>query len=340
MPTNETKSNIYLFYGEDDFSLRRKIEHWKAEFAKKYSAQAITFLDGSQLAEVDLIKQLETQLAPSLFSSKKLIILRDALPNDYCLTLPGKVPADFFIVFWQSKKLDGRLGFTKKFLVSGINVQEFVLPHGTALNVWIKNTAKTMEAGITDQAADLLAQYLGRDLFEEKKFGGKIVERKEAYDLWQVYSELSKLSTNSSTIDPALVQAMVRPKVPDSVFVLSDNLASGKVKAAFQSLENYLQTAAGDEKTAFIKVIGLLAEQFRSLLLVSLLMDQNLDNAAIAEKLGWSTGRIFILSKHAKNFSVKTLKRLLAQLLVIDTKIKSSDANPRLLVDLFIATTA
>lgn len=345
-PNSSRSSNVYLFYGEDDFSLRRKIDHWKQEFAKKYTAQAVTFFDGAQLGEADLIKELEIQLAPSLFSTKKLIIIRDGLPTkatqtalaEFVLKLPGSVSPDFFIVFWQSQKLDGRLGFTKKFLASGITVNEFVLPHGAGLNQWIKSAVLSLNVTITDQAADLLAVFLGRDLFEEKKIGGRVIERKEAFDLWQVYSELSKLSAASSNIDPKLVQALVKPRVPDSVFDLSDNLASGNTKLAFQSLQNYLETATGDEKTAFIKVIGLLAEQFRSLLLVSILQAQNLDNSAIAEKLGWSSGRIFILSKHAKNFSQPTLTRLLGQLLAIDLKLKTSDANPRLLVDLFISS--
>ena len=338
-------TNIYLFSGQDDFSLRRKIDLWKSEFAKKYSAQAISFLDGSELSENELITQLQDQLAPSLFSSKKLIIIRDGLPAkatqtalaEFVLGLPGKIAKDFIVVFWQTQKLDGRLGFAKKFLASGINLQEFNLPHGVELNGWINAMAKNLGVDITAQAVEILAVSLGRDLFEEKKFGGRVVERKEAFDLWQVHSELNKLATASSHIGPDTVKNLVKPKVPDSVFALSDNLAQGQTRQAFQALENYLENMPGEEKLAFIKVIGLLAEQFRSLLMVNLLLDQNLDNGAIAEKLGWSTGRIFILTKHAKNFSTTILARLLNQLLIIDFKLKSTDANPRLLVDLFIA---
>ncbi len=336
---------IYLFSGEDDFSLRRKIDLWKAEFAKKFSPQAITVFDGSEIEERELIRLMDQQLAPSLFSTKKLIIIRDGLPTkaaqadlaEFILKLPTTVPADFFVVFWQSSKLDGRLGFTKKFLASGITKTEFNLPHGAELNGWIKAMAKNLGVSITDQAIDLLAQFLGRDLYEEKKVGGRVIERKEAFDLWQVYSELSKLATASSNIDPALVKSLVKPRVPDSVFKLSDNLASRQSKQALESLANYLESASGDEKSAFIKIIGLLSEQFRSLLLVNLLSESGATPAAMAEKLGWSTGRIFILSKHAKNFSTIALKQLLSQLLAIDIRLKTSDANPRLMLDLLIS---
>src|SRR5262245_41480147 len=107
-------SNIYLFYGEDDFSLRRKIDKWKEEFAKKYSALAISFFDGAELSEFALIQRLQEQLAPSLFSTKRLIIIRDGLPKkadqesliEFLLELPGKAPKDFFVVFWQTARPD------------------------------------------------------------------------------------------------------------------------------------------------------------------------------------------------------------------------------------------
>ncbi len=339
-------TNIYLFYGEDDFSLRRKVDIWKTEFAKKYSPQAISFFDGTEMGETDLIRALQDNFAPSLFSTKKLIIIRDGLPKkadqeklvEFLLNLPSTVPKDYIVVFWQTSKPDGRLKFTKEFK-NQVTVQEFELPHGPALNSWIKAMAKNINVTITDQAAETLAVYLGRDLYEEKKAGGRVIERKEAYNLWEVYSELSKLASHSSNIEPDAIEALVKPKVSDSVFKLSDNLASGNRKMAFESLNNYLSSASGDEKSAFIKVIGLLAEQFRSILLVSLLQTQGMDNSGIAEKLGWSTGRVFMVSKHTKNFSESQIKRFLANLLNIDRKIKSSDANPRLLMDQFLAQT-
>lgn len=343
MPS-QPKSNIYLFHGEDDFSLRRKIDIWKNEFSKKYSAQAITFLDGSEIGEVDLIKELQSQLAPSLFTQKKLLILRNVLPKkadqeklaEFLLGLPKTAPSDYFIVFWQTSKPDGRLKFTKQFNVL-VNVQEFALPAGRELNAWLKAMAKTLGSDISDSAVEKLAVFLGRDLAEEKKISGRVIERREAFDLWQAYSELSKLSSNSSNITPELVAGLVKPKIPDSVFALTDSIAAGNRQGAFQALENSLSSSAGEEKGAFIKIVGLLSEQVRSLLNVVLLKEEGLSESQIAEKLGYSAGRVFVLSKNARNFSADRLKKLVVELTKIDQALKSSDSNPQLLVDLFIA---
>jgi DNA polymerase III delta subunit len=346
MTHNSTKKNIFLFYGEDDFSLRRKIDIWKTEFSKKYSAQAITIVDGSEMGENEVIQSLQGHLAPSLFASKKLLILKNVLPkkadqeklSEFLLGLPESAPKDYFIVFWQGSKPDGRLKFNKQFSAL-VTVQEFALPHGVQLNSWLKAMAKTMGAEISDQAVEKLAVFLGRDLGEEKKAGGRVIERKEAFDLWQAYSELSKLSSNTSNITPDLVAGLVKPKVPDSVFALTDNIASGNRTGAFQALENSLSSSAGDDKGAFIKIVGLLSEQVRSLLNVSLLKQEGLSDADIAEKLGYSPGRVFILTKHSRNFSADKLKKLIMELSRIDYALKSSDANPHLLVDLFITQT-
>lgn len=335
--------NIYLFYGEDDFSLRRKIDLWKKEYAKKFTAQAITVLDCTGMDSASLYTELQNQLAPSLFSSKKLLILRDALPKkaddekltEYLLQMPNSLPSEYFVVFWQSQKPDGRLKFNKQFQ-SLVNVQEFALPNGRELNSWLKAMAKTLGAEISDTASEKLAVYLGRDLVEERKAGGRVIERKEAYDLWQAFSELSKLSSNSNQITPQMVGELVKPKIPDSIFALTDGIAAGNRQVAFQALENSLLASTADDKGTFIKLVGLLSEQIRSLLNVSLLKADGLSAEDIAEQLGYSSGRVFILSKHAANFSPDKLKQLLAELLKIDLSLKSSESNPHLLVDLFL----
>jgi len=175
-----------------------------------------------------------------------------------------------------------------------------------------------------------------RDLFEEKKVGGRVIERKEAFDLWQVYSELQKLTTAFDTIDSSEVEKLVKPKIPDSVFYLTDEVVGKNQKGSMLAFENFLSTQTADEKASIIKIVALLAEQIRSLLVVALLNQEGLDQEKIAEKLNWSTGRVFITSKNSRNLSVSKLKQLLANLLNIDRKIKTSDSNLKLDVDLFL----
>ncbi len=340
----EIKKNIYLFYGEDDFSLRQKIQLWKTEFAKKYSASSVVTISGEGLAEPDLSRKLEEVLAPSLFSSKKLVIARNVLPAKAAQTtliqalekLIESIPADYFFVFWQDS-LDRRLGFIKN-LVKEIHVQEFNLPHGRELDAWITRQAAKLGASIEPNAADKLGSLVGRDLFEEKKIGGRVVERREMFDLWQVYSELTKLAANTKQITAKEVAELVVPFVPENVFALSDELIRQNKKGALEVLETLMNDQNQDEKSIAIKLIGLIAEQVRSLLVVNLLKRQNMDQNQIAESLGWSSGRVFVMLKHSTGVSLDKLKKLLSGLLAADNAIKSQDINPKLLIDLIIAS--
>jgi DNA polymerase-3 subunit delta len=343
MPTPTAKT-VFIFFGEDDFSMRRKLATWKREFAKKYSDDAVVHLERGEGGEKEMISQLEQALSPSLFSSRKLILAKDFLPakaaesalGQYLLDKVGNMPQDLFLVLWQTVKPDRRLGSVKKIFSSDATITEFELPHGKTLNSWLKAYAQTLGLELDDAAAEELAIYLGRDFYEEKKAGGKVIERKEAFDLWQARSELEKLASYTKRADVAAVRALVKPKVTENVFALADELVKKNQKGAMDVLENLLGLQNTDEKSAAIKIVGLLAEQVRGLLLVKVLQDEGKSAGEIAEDLGWSSGRVFILTKNASGQTLDNLKRMVTMLTEIDSRLKSTDDNPKLLINQFI----
>ena len=324
--TSPSSNNIFLFTGEDDFSMQGKINLWRGEFVKKYSAESIVLIEGENAPEQELSDQLRQALSPSLFSAKKLIIVHNGLPLETVWQLMDNLPKDYFLVFWQSKKLDKRLSFYKQ-LIKKVKVTEFHLPHGRALNSWIKSKAPELGAEIDDRAAELLAVYLGRDLSDKDR---------EVFNLWQAYNELLKLTSFNKKITAEHVRLLVNPKLPENVFALSDRILEKDKQAAIVAFEEFLSQSTSDEKFAIIKIIGLLSEQLRSLILVHFLKQNRLSQQEMADRLGWSPGRVFIILKHSANTSHERLKSLLSSLLSIDLAVKSTDQNPRLLMDLFI----
>lgn len=346
MPETQSKqpAQAYIFYGEDDFSLRRKIDIWKREFAKKYSTEGVVVLERGENSEDAMVQMLEQALSPSLFANRKLVIARDFLPSkaaetklgDYLINKVGAMPKDFFLILWQSSKPDRRLGAVKKIFASGATLTEFELPHGKMLNAWLKAYAKTIGLEMDEPALEELAKYLGRDFYEEKKAGGKVIERKEAFDLWQAHSELSKLASFSPTADASAVRALVRPRIPENVFALTDEIARRNKKSALEIVERLLGQPSADDKTATIKIIGLLAEQVRAMLVVKVLQREGKKADEIADSLGWSSGRVFITQKNASNQDTSKLKSMLTMLTDMDARLKSSEDNPKLLIDQFI----
>lgn len=342
--TKKQPTQAYIFFGGDDFSMRRKIETWKREFAKKFSPDAVVVLERGEKSEQEMIQLLEQALSPSLFSSRKFVVAKDFLPTkaseeklgEYLAKKFESMPKDYFLVIWMAGKPDRRLSVIKKLVNGKVTITEFDLPHGNMLNAWIKAYAATLDLVLDDKAVDELAKFVGRDFYEEKKAGGKVIERKEMFDLWQVRSELEKLASYTKKADVHSVRALVKPKVPENVFALTDELARKNQKESLMILENLLTQPTADEKSATIKIIGLLAEQIRSMLLIKVLQEEGRGQQEIADALGWSSGRVFVTVKNAQQQNTEKLKRMLSMLSEIDLKLKSSDENPKLLLDQFI----
>ncbi len=338
-------AQAYIFFGEDDFSLRRKVENWKREFAKKFSAESIVHLDREGKSESDMIRGLEQALAPSLFSTRKLIIMKDFLPakaaesdlGDFLLARLENIPKDFYLVFWQVTRPDRRLGIVKKIMThSNASASEFELPHGKMLNAWIKAYAKTLDLTLDEPAIEELAKAVGRDLYEEKKAGGRVIERKEMFDLWQVHSEISKLASYSSNAGADAVRELVKPKIPENAFALADSISRKDKRQAILTLEQLMSQQSIDEKANAIKLIGLLAEQVRGMLLVKVLKQEGKDADEIAEALGWSSGRVYVVSKNADHQETSNLRNMIHILTETDLKLKSSEENPKLLLGQFV----
>ena len=191
--TSSRSSNVFIFHGEDDFSIQRKVRRWISEFEKKYSTSAVSIIDGEKLGEDELGKKLEQELSPSLFATKKLLIAKNVLPNkatqeslaEKLRQVISNTPKDYFLVFWQSVKLEQRLKVVKKILSLPVQVTQFKLPVGKALNQWLISEAEAKSVTLTPAAADRLAVFLGRDEASEKKT--------PPFNLWQGGNELRKL---------------------------------------------------------------------------------------------------------------------------------------------------
>ena len=143
------------------------------------------------------------------------------------------------------------------------------------------------------------------------------------------------LRAGEKIIQAADVRQLVSPNISQNVFALTNLFAEGKSVEAQRLLDDLLGAGQQTElKTQTIQMIGALASQIRSLLLVKDL--ENETPSKIAEALGWKEGRVWINSKLAKKFSKDKLASLLKDLRAMDLRLKSSEEPPKLLLSLFL----
>jgi DNA polymerase-3 subunit delta len=314
-----------------------RVNAWKSEFEKKYGNGSCVQIDGSNIEEGNMIAALRSAIAPSLFFSKKLLLCRNCLPTkasqddlaEVVLQIIQSQNPDMNSVFYNTKKLDKRLSAVKTILNSGAEIVEFEVPSGYQFGAWIKRRAATMEALVDEQAVSKLVEFMGGvEAAGQTRYG----QNEPAYNLWQADNELKKLAGYSKNITSKNVELLVEPQVPANIFTIADGMASGKVNQSLKAAEDLFESESVDDKGIAIKIVGMLAQQFKGILFVRLLSKKKLDNAAIARALDWTPQRTAAVSRSAANFSEDRCRRILSELSRIDLQLKSTDHSPRLLI--------
>ncbi len=316
---------VRFYYGEDTFSLSRAVDVLRSEF-KFVETMEIADETDTRLKN----RLLEVMQSQGLFAEKKLVLLKNFLnvmnkfpeSEKYLLGYNGQDE----VVFVQDENCDKRLKFFKA-LQKIAQAKEFLIPAGRDLEKWIVSYLASSGFSMETAAMSEFIRLLGQNSDER------------LYDLWQVSSELEKLMLSGISAEKIIrlaeVEDLVKLNISQNIFVLTNLFAEGKGREASGLLEKIMAgNAASDLKTRTIQIIGGLASQIRSLLLVKDMEGEN--PAKIADMLGWKQGRVWINSKLAKKFTKEKLVRLLKDLRALDLRLKTSEEPPKLLLSLFL----
>lgn len=319
---------IQFFHGEDTFTITSDLLDIKKKFSKKYSTSAVEELHiGTGAADNDLRRRLQEVFeSQGLFAKEKLVIIKDLLSRlddlpqtqEYFFRVLENPPQHSEIIIFETEAFDKRQKAYRK-LVKFAKVQEYAVPKGDELLAWMEKYLKAQGYEIEKPALIELAYRLN-----------------EETSLWQVAGELEKLKlfvAPAKRIGAPDVKLVTSQNFGYDVFALTNAVADGKVAEAIKLLGRMVSDAGAQQKTQLLQILGALASQIHSLLLVKSISDRPQD---IAKKLGWKEGRVWINSKLAAKFSRAKLKQMLADLKAIDLRLKTSDEPMNLLLTLFI----
>ncbi|MCL5666540.1 MAG: hypothetical protein M1383_02120 [Patescibacteria group bacterium] len=322
---------ISIFLGPDDFTKKEYIK----SLAEKQGAVLEVFRDAENAPRADKLAERD------LFAKKKILVLENLLSkyaaDEKMAEKLAGCPND--IIFLE-EKLDKRSSANKKILANKfVTTKEFALPHGKNLDKWIMEKVKFYQGKINPKAADLLARKLGRDEALETKFGGKVADVKEVYNLWQADNEVKKLlalSGGGEILENDIEELVVENGEVD-VFKIINALADNKKNLALGLVQDFLDSGSGDEKAKIIQLNALISEQFRNILAVQDLLSRKVMDEEILSRTSWKSGRLYVMKKNAVKFSQVKAKELLAKLEHLDEELKTSATPPRVLLDLILA---
>lgn len=305
---------LTLLLGEDVYA--------KNEYVRNFQAQS--GLDIQKFSVSEQPPRLDHLGGNDLFGKGKVYVF-DQLLKQYELPELERAAASSASLLFLEDSIDKRLTKTKK-LFAIAEVKDFAAPDSHAAVQWIVRHAKDMSLEIDLDAATELAERL-------------VGETKASLSVVAAHNELLKLASYASgkKISADVVALLTPRDIGIDIFTLLDHVANNRKPQAVALLERYYQATSEDEKVLTIRLVALLSDQMRNILLIKQLTSAKQTDTDILQQTGWKSGRLYIMKKLSARFSEKTLHAALNKFYNLEKELKSSTLPSRVIVDMIIA---
>ncbi|SDI85087.1 DNA polymerase III subunit delta [Alteribacillus bidgolensis] len=321
---------VYLLYGKEDFFIK--------DITEKIVSSILTEEERDfnysiyDMKEVPVEAAVEEGETLPFFGEKRVILLR----NCYFLTgvkdkekiehhlptfekyLDNPPNETIMIVSVSYEKLDERKKIVKKLKKQGMVLD--AAPYDEAkMFQWIDTYTRDNQLYLTRDAKELLVQLAGKEMM-------------------MLASEMDKLSlyvTESNEITVDIVEKLVARTLEDNVFELVDHVVQGRSEKA---LRIYFDLLKQNEEP--IKILMLLARQFRMILQVKQLKQRGYSRQKMASQLKVHPFAVKVAEGQIKNFDDIAIKNILKELAEADYEMKTGKMDKSLRVELGIVKIA
>lgn len=308
---------LYFLYGPDNFRSLEKLNQIKSAFKAK-NKNNFNLSEFSSVNDFSFNDFKASLRMNSLFAGKRLVIIRDFLTNalihiqekiiDFLQNNDIAKNKEAIVIFYESEAVDKRKK-SFKFLTNNAISQEFKVLQGADLRAWIGDRIKN------NHVIEKLAVSSGNDL-------------------WALNNDIKKLkaySGENQIIQEKDIDLLVKPKIESNIFNLIEALSKNNKKIALWLL--YKQLEIGDNE---LYILTMIIYQFRLLLQIKSLLEQNIPQYVLAKKTGLHPFVVRQNINQAREFSLNSLKNIYNNLLYLDKKIKFGIIEPRLGLERFV----
>lgn len=305
---------IMFIHGEDNYSSKEYLSRVIDKFKQKHdpNGENVLVFD-SEDSDWDSIASAMT--GGGLFSSKKLIIAKNILINKELRESLNEfldahdLSGDVSLVIYEGASPDKRSALFKR-LKKEKFVYEFAALDARAVEGHIARMTAEYNKKINTDACRELSIICGTDL-------------------WRAKSEIQKLSSlveDTITLDD--VKNNTQAKLEDDIWKFVDSISSANKAQALDMLEKQIE--AGTEP---MYLLSMMIRQFR--LLITLYEAEGV-NAALASSLSLHPFVVKKTRAQAKRFTIDKLKLIYQALNRLDSALKSSKADPKVLFTVLI----
>ncbi|MBC2104320.1 DNA polymerase III subunit delta [Listeria booriae] len=238
---------------------------------------------------------------PSFLTTEKTkskIEHRTARFEDY---LNEPVDYSILVIIARVEKLDERKKLTK-LLKKQATIVDAKRPNDAELRKWIQSAIKNNDFSMEIPAIERLMELTG----------GQLTTAMNELDKLMLY----KLESREISI--ADVESLVVRSLEQNIFLLLDKMIALDISGALSIYYDLLK-----QKEEPIKILALIASQFRLLTQIKLLEKQGFSQQQVAQKLKVHPFRVKIGARQAKSFSYEQLTATLERLAEMDFEMKT-----------------
>lgn len=307
-------SRVYLLYGDESYLKKQYKDKLRNAMISPDDTMNFAYYEGKGINVKEIIDLAETL---PFFAERRLIIMEDtgffknATPElaDYLKEMPESTA----MIFVESE-VDKRGKLYKAVQSKGRAIELGRQDESTLLR-WIAGTVKREGKQISEATIRHFLMKVGTDMENIQKE----LEKLFCYTLEQ----------NAITIED--VETICTTQITNQIFDMVNAVADKKQRKA---LDHYYDLIALKEPP--MRILFLLARQFKLLLEVKVLDKQGFVRKDIASKTGLHPFVVGKYQEQAKSFSQKELRAILEESVDIEEAVKTGRLTDTLGVELFI----
>jgi len=303
---------LYVFFGKDAFSLRERLNELRAALdADGMLSSSTSVLDGRRATLAEVTAACDTV---PFMSAHRLVIVEGVLSRagggrgrkrggeaEAWLPLAAYVegmPPSTHLVLVDTES-EGESALVEALKGKG-EVREFRPLPQRAVNDWIRARAASAGLQLSADAARLLADFVGNDL-------------------WALSGELEKLSVYAGgrAVGEDDVRALVAAVRESSVFPLVDAIVEGRPAAAIKLLRQMLRRESGPQY-----VLAMIQRQLRHLAVAREMLDAGESGRSVGQALRLHDFALDKLLDQAGRYSQSRLRTAFQRLLEADLQVK------------------
>jgi DNA polymerase III subunit delta len=311
---------LYLLFGAETY-LRDLAARAIADISLKGAALREFNEASYSLTSTDVQQAIAAAEQLPMMSSRRVVEIRDfgklREADEEALMRYITRPVESSIVIFVADDLDKRRKLSKTLLDVCVGV-EFASLSDTELAEWAKKRLKDLKVQTDERTLHQIVALVGSDVRT-------------------LSNEIEKLATaalGSGLINMEMVDALVGRSRELSNFELADHLIAKNRKRALQTLQRLL-----DDGAEPVMLIGLIGSNYRRLALAKELMAKGAANQEVYRQVGIFGRREEFLAT-ARRSDARVLAHSIQRIAAADLAIKTSQATPRLQLELLICELA